>query len=295
MDFQYGLKLKSNRVRVESGRNNEREPAGWGPLDQNTVLGGRVQIDDPEPEPPQNDDVPDDDSSPVQRDEPDNQEKLCKRDYIRVPSRPYLMKLLNKQGDQIVLFADKVLKFTGSGKIKCRFLLITDFAIYLVDPETDSLQRRIALAAVEKIFLSELTDNFLAVIIPTEYDLLIASARKNEILTAFVEACELEVVSSNRFEYNAASDLVKEIEFEEVEGGVKTRILRKKGSSGYSISFPKHPIIEAVSICLIWSELLGTALISLKSCMQMVKLQSKAVVVFLLATFNMNPVRGGLG
>lgn len=101
-------------------------------------------------------------------------------------------------GDQIVLFADKVLKFTGSGKMKCRILLITDFAIYIVDPETDSLKRRIALAAVEKIYLSELSDNFLAVIIPTEYDLLIASARKNEIITAFVEAYELDVVSSNR-------------------------------------------------------------------------------------------------
>ncbi|KAG5031496.1 hypothetical protein AAZX31_06G118900 [Glycine max] len=176
----------------------------------------RVQIDDAK-----NDDVPDGDSSPV---EPD---KLRKRDHINVPSHPFLMKLLNKQGDQIVLFADKVLKFTGSGKMKCRILLITDFAIYIVDPETDSLKRRIALAAVEKIYLSELSDNFLAVIIPTEYDLLIASARKNEIITAFVEAYELDVVSSNRFEYNAASDLVKEIEFEEVEGGVKTRILRK--------------------------------------------------------------------
>lgn len=107
-------------------------------------------------------------------------------------------------GDQQVLFADKVLKFTGSGKMKTRILLITDFAMYIVDPETDSLKRRIALAAVEKICLSKLSDNFLAVIIPTEYDLLIASARKSEIVAAFVEATrkasdyELEVVCSNR-------------------------------------------------------------------------------------------------
>ncbi|KAL2339660.1 hypothetical protein Fmac_007600 [Flemingia macrophylla] len=187
----------------------------------------RTEIDDSKPQPPQNDDVADDDSSPAQQDEPHDQEKIRKRDYIDLPSHPYIMKILNKQGDQIVLFADKVLKFTGSGKMKCRFLLITDFAVYIVDPDTDSLKRRIALAAVEKICLSELTDNFLAVIIPTEYDLLIASSRKNEIISAFVEAYELEVIPSNRFQYNAASDLVKEIEFEEVEGGVKTRILRK--------------------------------------------------------------------
>ncbi|KAK2390599.1 hypothetical protein P8452_27865 [Trifolium repens] len=179
---------------------------------------------------PMGDQIDDDHSSPVQ---PADQDIVSKRDYINVSSHPSITKILRKQGDQEVLFADKVLKFTGSGKMKSRILIITDFAVYIVDPEIDSLKRRIALAAVDKICLSKLNDNFLAVIIPTEYDLLIASARKIEIITAFNEATtkasdyELEVVTSNRFEYNAASDVVKEIEFEEVEGGVKTRILRK--------------------------------------------------------------------
>ncbi|CAL0319481.1 unnamed protein product [Lupinus luteus] len=166
----------------------------------------------------------------AQNDETTNQVNASsKGDHINVLSHPSLMKIMNKQGDQLVLFADKVLKFTGSGKIKRRILLITDFAIYIVDPDTGSLKRRIALAALDKICVSELNDNFFAVIIPTEYDLLMASTRKNEILHAIKTASdyELEVVLSNRFEYNAASDLVKEIEFEEVEGGVKTRILRK--------------------------------------------------------------------
>ncbi|KAK3014965.1 hypothetical protein RJ639_036129 [Escallonia herrerae] len=125
-------------------------------------------------------------------------------DYLDVPSRPYLMKILEKQGDKIIFFADKVLKFTGSGKMKKRILLITDFAIYIVDPETDALKRRIALAAVDKICLSELSDNFFAIIVPTEYDLLLASTRKSEIVTVLVEATkstseyELEVFFSNR-------------------------------------------------------------------------------------------------
>ncbi|OIT04634.1 PREDICTED: myosin IB heavy chain-like [Nicotiana attenuata] len=154
-------------------------------------------------------------------------------DYLDVPSRPYLMKILEKQGDKKVLFADKVLKFTGSGKMKQRILLITDFAVYIVDPDCGALKRRIALAAVEKLCLSELSDNFFAIIVPTEYDLLMASTRKTEIVTTLVEATksqsdyELDVLFSNRFEYNASSVLVKEVQFEEVEGGVKTRILRK--------------------------------------------------------------------
>lgn len=154
-------------------------------------------------------------------------------DYLDVPSRPYIMKILEKQGDKKVLFADKVLKFTSTGKMKRRILLITDFAVYIVDPEIDALKRRIALAAVEKLCLSELSDNFLAIIIPTEYDLLIASTRKTEIVSVLVDTTrsqsdyELEVLLSNRFKYNATSELVKEIDFEETEEGARTRIVRK--------------------------------------------------------------------
>ncbi|ONK69833.1 uncharacterized protein A4U43_C05F27210 [Asparagus officinalis] len=157
-------------------------------------------------------------------------------DYIGVESDPYLKKILSKQGDTTVLFADKVLKFTGSGKMKRRILLITDFAIYLVDPEADSLKRRIALAAVDRLCLSQLSDNFFAIIIPTEYDLLMASIRRKEIISVLVEATkstseEIEVVYSNRFEYHAAADMVKEVEFEEVDGGIKTRFRKKEGEA----------------------------------------------------------------
>ncbi|XAR71671.1 hypothetical protein NMG60_11018052 [Bertholletia excelsa] len=154
-------------------------------------------------------------------------------DYIDIPSRPCILKILEKQGDKTVLFADRVLKFTSSGKMKKRILLITDFAVYVIDPETDALKRRIALAAVDKICLSELSDNFFSIIIPTEYDMLMACTRKTEIVTVLVEAIksaadyELEVAFSNRFDYHAASDLVKEVQFEQVAGGVKTRIVRK--------------------------------------------------------------------
>ncbi|CAN6709433.1 unnamed protein product [Malus baccata var. baccata] len=154
-------------------------------------------------------------------------------DYIDVRSNPYLMKVLQKQGDKEVLFADKVLKFTASGKMKRRILMITDFAIYIVDPDADALKRRIALAAVEKMCLSELSDNFFAIIVPTEYDVLMASTRKTEIVTVLVEATksasdyELDVCFANSFEYNAAAEIVKEVQFEEVEGGVRTKILKK--------------------------------------------------------------------
>ncbi|KAH0662075.1 hypothetical protein KY284_027006 [Solanum tuberosum] len=177
-------------------------------------------------------------------------------DYLDVPSRPYLMKILEKQGDKKVLFADKVLKFTSTGKMKRRILLITDFAVYIVDPDIDALKRRISLAAVEKLCLSELSDNFLAIIIPTEYDLLIASTRKTEIVSVLVDATrsqsdyELEVLLSNRFEYNATSELVKEIDFEETE--VVRYLLNPRGcenkncaevSCTFSVAVRQHELL----------------------------------------------------
>ncbi|KAF3666983.1 putative inorganic phosphate transporter 1-11 [Capsicum annuum] len=145
------------------------------------------------------------------------------RDRIRKEQYSRQVRTWKKRGDKKVLFADRVLKFTSTGKMKRHILLITDFALYIVDPDIDALKRRISLAAVEKLCLSERSDNFLAIIAPTEYDLLIASTRKTEIVSIFVDTTrsqsdyELEVLSSNRFEYNATSELVKEIYFDETE------------------------------------------------------------------------------
>lgn len=107
-------------------------------------------------------------------------------------------------GDRQVLFADKVLKFTSTGKMKRRILIVTDFALYVIDPETFSLKRRITLSAVEKLYLSKLSDNFFAIVIPTEYDMLMASTRKTEIVTVLVDAAkntsnfELDVIFKDK-------------------------------------------------------------------------------------------------
>ncbi|KAH9308737.1 hypothetical protein KI387_036648, partial [Taxus chinensis] len=144
-------------------------------------------------------------------------------DYLNVKSNQNILNLLHKQGDRKVLFADNIVKVIGSGKIKRQVLLISDVAAYLLDAQWGNLKRRIALKAVEKVCLSELSDNFFAIIVPTEYDTLLASSRKTEIVTVLVEAIKkltdnpLEVVLANRFEYYAASDSIREMSFEEVE------------------------------------------------------------------------------
>eukprot|EP00252_Welwitschia_mirabilis_P020681 TRINITY_DN5111_c0_g1_i2.p1 TRINITY_DN5111_c0_g1~~TRINITY_DN5111_c0_g1_i2.p1 ORF type:complete len:162 (+),score=24.58 TRINITY_DN5111_c0_g1_i2:172-657(+) len=126
-------------------------------------------------------------------------------DYLQISNNESILKLLNKQGDRHVLFADNVVKVSRSGKVKKQILLITDIAVYMLDPHWGNLSRRIALQAIEKVCLSELNDNFFALIVPSEYDSLLASTRKTEIVTVLDEATKkisdtpLEIVFANMY------------------------------------------------------------------------------------------------
>jgi Unconventional myosin tail, actin- and lipid-binding len=89
--------------------------------------------------------------------------------------------------------------------MKKQILIITDFALYLVDPDSDSLKRRIALAGIDSVCMSNLDDNFFAIIAPSEYDCLIATSRKKEIADAILEATkgasagyQIDVIISNQ-------------------------------------------------------------------------------------------------
>jgi hypothetical protein len=69
-----------------------------------------------------------------------------------------------------------------------RLILITDVALYILETESFRVKRRISLETLESLRLSELNDNFFAVIIPAEYDYLLASTRKTEVVTVLLEA-----------------------------------------------------------------------------------------------------------
>ncbi|XP_002980279.2 myosin ID heavy chain [Selaginella moellendorffii] len=153
-------------------------------------------------------------------------------DYINVAGNQHILKLLTKQGDRQVLFADNVIKVNRRSKVRKRVLLITDVALYSLDADWFTLKRRISLSAIEKVLLSELNDNFFALSVSTEYDCLFASTHKTEIVTILQEATRkldtpLEVCFSNRFEYYMDSENIREVIFEEVPGGVKTTFVNK--------------------------------------------------------------------
>eukprot|EP00850_Spirogloea_muscicola_P015612 SM000121S26009 [mRNA] locus=s121:356045:356828:+ [translate_table: standard] len=139
-------------------------------------------------------------------------------------------------GDRTVLFADAVAKVNRRNQIVRRLLLITDAALYVLEPETFRLKRRIPHAAIRTLGLSDLTDYFFTVHVPAEHDLLVASTRKTEIVTVLVEAlkkatgADLDVHFANRLDFRIDTENTRVLEFEAANGGVSMRITPVQGT-----------------------------------------------------------------
>ncbi len=73
--------------------------------------------------------------------------------------------------------------FDNSNKLKWKHVfLISDGAVYNIDPTSVKIRRRIALSNISHISTSQLSDNFFLIHVPTEYDYLYISGRKTEIV-----------------------------------------------------------------------------------------------------------------
>jgi HKD family nuclease len=74
------------------------------------------------------------------------------------------------------------------------------------------------------VSLSKLPDNFFCLHVPSEYDYLLVSNKKTEIVTKLIEEFEkcagqkLPVTFSNSFDYKIDNDMYREILFTNVEG-----------------------------------------------------------------------------
>jgi len=60
-----------------------------------------------------------------------------------------------------------------------RIILITETAIYNIDPGSYKCKRRIPLKELGSVSISKLPDNFFTLHVPSEYDYLMVSSKKN--------------------------------------------------------------------------------------------------------------------
>ncbi|KAH7823840.1 putative myosin heavy chain [Monocercomonoides exilis] len=155
-------------------------------------------------------------------------------DGLKLESNEEVMKVLTAAGDRKVLFSDEVMKVNKRLKTQKRVLAVTDQAVCSITPSSLIVKRRIPFQELGAINLSCLTDNFFALRVPSEYDYLMVSARKTEIVVVVTEAYKkaigrpLPVNFANTFEYRIDEKKTREIRFVEVEGGVSTQIFTKQ-------------------------------------------------------------------
>ena len=106
-------------------------------------------------------------------------------------------------GDNEVHFADKIMKINRGNEMRKRLLVITGTNFYILDPASFRCKRQIPLETINALCLSELNDNFFAVIVASGNDMLLASSRKTEIVTVLHTALkslrlDLNVEFTNR-------------------------------------------------------------------------------------------------
>ena len=152
-------------------------------------------------------------------------------------SSPEVVKLLAKHGEPpLVLFSEEVLKINRRGEAVPRIMLVAANAVYLLDASTRRARRRMATRALSCVRMSEFADNFLALVCPAEYDVLLVCSRKIEAVMAMRDAKRaasgaaisgdkaaalelLPVEIGESFVYAAGADATKRVTFVRLENG----------------------------------------------------------------------------
>jgi hypothetical protein len=76
------------------------------------------------------------------------------KEYYTVTGISAILNWMIRFDDNKILFSDMVKKRTGKGKELPKLLLVTDMAVYLVNPMSLECERRILLCDIESILLS---------------------------------------------------------------------------------------------------------------------------------------------
>lgn len=172
----------------------------------------------------------------------------------------------------VVLFSEEVLKINRRGEAVPRVMLLASNALYFLNAETHRMHRKLPLRSLGALRMSELSDNFLAIINPAEYDCLLVCARKTEAVVAVCEAhraavtalgmggeargggggerrggeggqggdggAELPVELSLRFTYKAGANVVKQVVFTRLDGETNPQPSRRVSPIVTSIQSP---------------------------------------------------------
>jgi len=147
-------------------------------------------------------------------------------DYIHLQNSDWFKQIQEDYGDRTVCFSSVVSKYNKNYRKQERILVISDRAIYNLDPSGYIMKRRIELRRVKGIVVSPLTDGFFVLQIPDEYDYLFESSKKTEILKVLQE----NYSSSTRS--NLPCDIKEEITYKADKKAQKPQMIKFRTEKG---------------------------------------------------------------
>lgn len=96
-----------------------------------------------------------------------------------------VQKILQQNKEQRVLFSAVVTKVNRKNKSQERTLMLTERALYNLEPKTLEVKRRIDALKIDSVLFTSLTENDEFVVkIPSEYDYMFSSDKKIDFLRA---------------------------------------------------------------------------------------------------------------
>jgi len=144
-------------------------------------------------------------------------------DYIHLAKSDLMKKITEDYGDQEVTFSGVVAKYNKKYKKQERILLITERAIYNVDPNGYIIHRQIPMRRLKAITVSPYTDGFFVIHTPDEYDYIFESSKKTEILKVLSEnytnatRAKMKFFVKNSIKHTMKKGGEKRLDFKEVE------------------------------------------------------------------------------
>eukprot|EP00761_Pharyngomonas_kirbyi_P008029 gb/GECH01008040.1/.p1 GENE.gb/GECH01008040.1/~~gb/GECH01008040.1/.p1 ORF type:complete len:1589 (+),score=433.96 gb/GECH01008040.1/:1-4767(+) len=145
-------------------------------------------------------------------------------DYLRLADSKNIKQLFKKYGDNELLFSDGLYKINKMNKKQDRIVVISDKAVYNIDPEKFRVKRRIPVEDIDGVSLSSLTDGYFVMHVPNEYDYMYESDRKTEIVDVLSNLLQkntgrnLKLNVSDKFEYNPTGKDIRNVNFVLDEG-----------------------------------------------------------------------------
>lgn len=126
-------------------------------------------------------------------------------DYLRLKENAKIKAIFKHFGDKELLFSSDVSKINKNFKSQHRIMIISDKAVYNIEPGTFQVKRRIPLDTIDGVSVSTLTDGNFCFHVPGSYDYLFESEKKSEIIDTISKQVssvkQLKVNVADKFEF----------------------------------------------------------------------------------------------